>query len=116
MKKLEKCKVELIVYEHSDTIEKQGTRDSISKYLKNGYYIKEDRNGYWVLVKPSKVMVTLKSSIGTQTSNLKEDILDFYGKRRISKKQTDKFAKDIDDGKVFVFLSESGIYCLKKSA
>ena len=44
-------------YNESQRIEHQGTRASIKKYLNEGYYIKEDRNGYWVLVKPASLTV-----------------------------------------------------------
>ncbi|MBZ4667310.1 MAG: hypothetical protein JG775_462 [Defluviitaleaceae bacterium] len=85
MKNYENCVVQSVEYEHSDTIEMQGKRDAITKYLKKGYYIKEERNGYWVLVKPSRVMVTVESSEGTQSMNMKQDIIDYYGKKEYPK-------------------------------
>ncbi len=112
MKKHEYCEVKNIEYEASDTIEKQGKRDDIEKYLKKGYYVKEERNGYWVLVRPSRVVVTLKSSIGTQNIYMKQEILDYYCKQRISEKQVEKFAKDIDSKKIVVCLDEKDNYLI----
>ena len=113
MKNAENCIFKGIVYERSDTIEKQGKRSSIEKYLKNGYYIKDERNGYWVLVKPSRVIVTVKSSVSTQNINLKQEILDFYCKSRISEKQIENFVKDIENGKVSICLDASSNYYIK---
>ena len=45
-------------YESSSTIEHQGNRQSIDRYLRQGYSIKVRRNGYWVLTKPAQVIVT----------------------------------------------------------
>lgn len=39
---------------------------------KKGYLIKEDRNGYWVFVKPAQVLVTLTNSNGSSVPFLKE--------------------------------------------
>lgn len=116
MKKHEYCEVKNIEYETSDTIEKQGKRADITKYLKKGYYVKEERNGYWVLVRPSRVVVTLKSSIGIQGINMKQEILDYYMKQRISEKQVEKFAKDIDNKKIVICLDESGDYLIKNAS
>ena len=34
-------------YEYSDTIELQGSRDKIRGYLRKGYRVKDERNGYF---------------------------------------------------------------------
>jgi len=51
-----------ISYEPSDRIIKQGKRSDIEKYLRQCYFIKEDRNGFWVLVKSLKLLATLTNS------------------------------------------------------
>ena len=75
-------------YIPSDTIKTQGKRQEIQEYLDNGYYIKENRNGYWVMVRTEKLQVTLTNSYGTNTFNVKDAILRYYGREssRIEKK------------------------------
>lgn len=110
---MEKAKIISINYEPSDTIEKQGKRKDIEKYLKDGYYIKEERNGYWVLVKTARLIVTLANSSHTRTFNMKEDICDYYGKKRISQSLVDRFSKDIGNGIISIFLHSQGNYEIK---
>ena len=80
---MEKVTKIVVEYEPSDTIEVQGKRDKIEKYLKKGYSVKEERNGYWVLIKKAKVWVTLTNSYCTKTFSIKADILDYYSKKKI---------------------------------
>jgi len=94
-------------YFPSDTIETQGNRQEIQKYLDNGYYIKEDRNGYWVLVKTAKVQVTLTNSYGSKTFNVKDAILLYYGRERITEKLVNQFQNDINSGKITFEMSKS---------
>lgn len=101
------CTVKQIVYELSDTVEFQGKQEKAAKYLKKGYYVKESRNGYWVLIKPSKVLVTLAVSDEEVTVNLKECILDFYDKKRISQKTIDNFAQQLEKREIAIFPSHS---------
>lgn len=110
---MEKTKIISIEYEPSDTIERQGKRKDIDKYLKNGYYIKEDRNGYWVLVKAASLMVTLTNSSCTRTFNMKAEVCDYYGKTRISQSLVDRFRKDIDNGTITIDMDLEGNYSLK---
>lgn len=97
-----------IVYEPSDSIEMQGKYEKIQKYKKQGYYIKEERNGYWVLVKSARVLVTLTNSNCAKTFSMKEDILEYYGRKRISEKLLDKFRADVDSGKIIFKMNEDG--------
>ncbi len=92
----------------SDTIEVQGKREKIEKYLKKGYSVKEERNGYWVLVKKAKVWVTLTNSFCSKTFSMKSDILDYYGKQKISANLVEKFQKDINDGKISFSMDKDG--------
>lgn len=98
----------LVEYEPPDTIEVQGKREKIEKYLKKGYSVKEERNGYWVLIKKAKVWVTLTNSYCTKTFSMKSDILDYYGKQKISTNLVGKFQKDINDGKITFTMDKDG--------
>lgn len=110
---MEKAKILSIIYEPSDSIEKQGKRSDIERYLKAGYYIKENRNGYWVLVKAAKLNVTLNNSFGTKSFNMKEDICDYYKKGRISENLADRFKQDARDEKISLYMNAEGCYSLK---
>ncbi|MNW32999.1 hypothetical protein D3C74_99530 [compost metagenome] len=111
---MEKCSVIYVKYEPSDTIEKQGKMSSNEKYLKQGYYIKESRNGYWVLVKPVQVNIKISNSSGARTFNIKQDILDLYKKDRISGKLTDRFEEDILMEKISIYMDAEGDYEIRK--
>lgn len=102
-----------LIYQNSDSIEHQGNRDSIQRYLNNGYYIKESRNGYWVLVKPSKVLVTIGNESKRKTFNMKEDICNYYGRIRISQKLIKTFEEDAKKGKIKFTLDSDGSYTIK---
>ncbi|MDF2877505.1 MAG: hypothetical protein K0S30_601 [Clostridia bacterium] len=102
-----------VAYEPSDSIEIQGKRSDIEKYLNKGYYIKENRNGYWVLVKPAQLNVTLSNSFCTRTFNMKTDVCMYYGKIRISQTLADKFRKDVANGTISLYMDEEGYHSLK---
>lgn len=94
----------------SDSVEIQGKRDKIQKYLDKGYYVKESRNGYWVLVKPAQLNVTLSDGDTTETFNMKQDVCDHYGRQRISDSLVEKFRKDVNAGKISITLDPRGGY------
>ena len=91
-------------YEASSSLEIQGNRSKVEKYLDNGYYIRESRNGYWLLVKPAKVYVTLKKDNKNLKINIKYEICDYYGKSRISKKLYLKFLEDANKENIKFYL------------
>lgn len=101
-------------YEQSDTITHQGTRSSINRYIKQGYNIKESRNGYWVLTKPASVCVHLKNSDNIIFSfDMKSDILNYYGKTKISINLVNKFVSEISSGKIQFYMDDDDSYCFK---
>jgi len=110
---MEKATVLSITYEPSDSIEMQGKRRDVKKYLNVGYYIKEERNGYWILVKASQLNVTLKNCFCTRTFNMKADVCDHYGKLRISKSLINRFNQDIEDGEISIYMDLEGNYSLE---
>ena len=98
-----------IYYELSSTLELQGKYSSIERYLSAGYYIQENRNGYWVLVRPSRVLVSAYcGKNGTFTHDMKSGILNHYNRIRISQKLIKTFKNDFFDGKVKILADETG--------
>lgn len=92
--------VKAIDYENSDSIELQGTEEDVQKYFKKGYTVHIHRNGYWVLVKPSKVNVTLSNGKYTGVFDMREDVLDLYTRQRVNRKLVQRFKEDINTGKI----------------
>ncbi len=113
MNKMEKATILSITYEPSNSIEMQGKRSDIDKYLNLGYYIKEDRNGYWVLVKSAQLNVDIKNSSCRRMFNMKSDVCDYYRKKRISESLANKFIQDIKAGKINIYMDLTGNYLLK---
>lgn len=100
-------------YEKSSSITHQGNRSSIQRYLNNGYYVIEERNGFWILGKPATIMVSLRNSVGKiHIFNMKEDILGYYNKQRLSSTLFNSFINDAVTGKINFYM-EDGSYCIK---
>lgn len=98
-------------YHESDTIHHQGNRNSIDTYLNQGYRIVQSLNGYWILTKPISIYVYLKNSDNiTLSFNMKEDILKYYNKTRISRKLFDKFVSDSTDGTIQFYMDKNSYY------
>ena len=93
-------------YEASSSREIQGNRTKIEPYLRDGYYVKEERNGYWVLVRPVKVNVTIKKDDKNMSFNMKSKICDYYGRKRISEKVYHKFLEDVSSEKIKFYLKD----------
>lgn len=110
---MEKAMVLSIQYQPSDSIERQGKRSDIERYIKDGYYVKENRNGYWVLVKSAKLYVTLSNSYGSKVFNMKEDVCSYYGKTRISNSLVDRFEMDIKNEKIVIYMDSKGNYSIR---
>lgn len=105
---MEKVTSVVVRYVPSDKIELQGKQKDIEKYLRQGYHVQEERNGYWVLTKNVQVLMTLTNSTCTNTFNIKEDVLSYYNKQRISNSMVNQFENDINSGKICIKMSEDG--------
>ena len=104
-----------VSYEPSDTVEKQGNRASIERYLRKGYIIKQNRNGYWVLVKTARVTVTVScGQFGQYVFDMKQGICDFYGRTNISEKLLGQFYNDFRSGIIQIWI-DNGRYMIKRS-
>lgn len=100
---MEKVKDISVNYEKSDSIERQGKREDIERFLKDGYHIKDERNGYWLLAKSAMVFVTLKSSDCIKQFSMKRDILNYYGRERVSEGLVNDFKRDFYNEKIAIF-------------
>ena len=101
-----------IYYYESDTIVIQGSYNKVKKYLNNGYFIKEDRNGYWVLYKPTNVILSITDFNDKEYYlYLKQYILEYYNKERISKKLFEKFKKEMIENKELLIKIINDLSC-----
>ncbi len=105
---MERVENPFITYCHADTIQHQGTRQSIQKYINEGYYVSKSNNGNWLLTKTAKVLVTLKNSKCTCTFDVKEDVLKYYGRKQISESLIATFQSDVDSKKIYFEMNEDG--------
>ena len=104
MNKKNELKVSSVSYEKSETINTQGNRASIEAQLKNGFIVKEENNGFWILTKPAKIMVTVENSAGeVERHNLKALVTSHYNKQRVSQKLCNQFEADIRAEKVHLY-------------
>ena len=95
-----KARLLSVTYEPSNSVEVQGSYEKAERYTRKGYYIKISRNGYYLLVKPVRVWVTVGNKTIEQTFNLKREICEHYEKTRISSKLLEKFQKEAEEGKI----------------
>lgn len=103
-----------IYYVPSETIEYQGSRESVyERFLKKGYYVNQERNGYWILFRPCQIIVTAHCEDGSQyIHDMKRGILEHYDRKRISPKLVRTFKKDFNAGKLFIDVSDQN-YMIK---
>ena len=107
---MEKTKILAVKYENSRNKTYQGKRKKIQPFLNEGYEIKLERDGFWVLVKPAKVDVTLSIDDTTKTFNMKEYVLKHYGRKRLNHNLVKKFKADIEKGKIKICLTPNETY------
>ena len=94
-------------YKYSDTVEVQKKQDKIRGYLNKGYKIKDERNGYWVLIKTAQVILTVMDENSQyRIFSVKNKVLELYNKSRISEKTFGKFLSDAKSGKIKFYLTE----------
>ena len=96
----------VVSYEASDKIIEQGKYSDIEKYLKSGYKVQEDRNGFWVLVRPLRLFVTLTNKYGTNKFEVKNDMLNYYNRQKISLQLIEQFKKDVNEGRITFEMNE----------
>lgn len=97
-----KTSVVAIKYKNSDSVEIQGKESKIQPYLNKGYEVRVNRDGYWLLSRTAKINVTLSRNEDTATFNMRQDILNHYGRKKMNQNLFNKFKQDI----------ESGVICL----
>ena len=103
-----------VKFEESDSIEHQGNKRSIERFREKGYNIVSEKNGFYVLNKPAKViLVGGCGENGTYIHDAKDQILQYYGRRRISEKLVKEFKKDFDNGVISIEMDQDSYKIIK---
>lgn len=104
---MEKLKFIKAIYIESSTCTHQGNKDSMQELLKNGYHIAQRRSKYYVLVKPARITVVFQDSTGNLFKrNMKQNILDFYNSKKISKSLFEQFYNEATNGNIIFYLND----------
>ncbi len=103
---MEKVMNTIVSYEPSNQVTTQGKYSDIEKYLKSGYKVIEDRNGFWVLARPLRLFVTLTNKYGTNKFEVKNEMLNYYNRKQISLQLIEQFKKDVNEGKIIFEMNE----------
>lgn len=104
-------------YEASESIRMQGKSCDITPYKKQGFNVQYENNGNWVLAKPAQISAILKKEDGELFSfPVKMQVLEFYGKRRISEKTFETFVKDAQSGVIKFKFSKTGVLKFEKNS
>lgn len=102
--------VKSIIYVNADTVEFEGTEQEVQKFLKKGYKIHSEQNGFLVLVKPAKINVTLSKGVLTKNFDMSEEVLAFYSRKKTNPKLVERFKQDINTGKLKLVLESEDEY------
>ena len=90
-------------YKPSDCITKQGKRRDITRQYPD-YHIKEDRNGFFVLTKPSRYEVTLAWNDGMETFEMRSGVLSHYNRRKATETLLETFVEDVENGNCSIWV------------
>ena len=94
-------------YQKSETKKIQGKRSDMEKYEAQGYHIKQERQGNFILVKSVKIMASFEKEDGRiMIRNIREDILWHYNKERCYKSLFDTFLNDAKEGRIKFYLDD----------
>lgn len=107
---MKKTNILAIEYQNSRKKTFQGKRRGIREFLNEGYDIKSEHDGHWVLVKPPVINVTLSIGDTTQTFDMKEDVLKHYNRKRLNHNLVKKFEKDVKNEKINIVLNLDETY------
>ena len=91
-------------YIKADKVRVQGDHRAIEPYLNKGYNIINSANGNWVLARNAKVYVSMEGEDGSiYTYNMRMQILEFYGRVKVSENLVNEFLRDFNENKILVY-------------
>ena len=97
-------------------VQVQGDHRTIEPYLKKGYNIINSANGNWVLARNAKVYVSIEGEDGSiYTYNMRMQILEFYGRVKISENLVNEFLRDFNENKILVYANGTYTALIEKA-
>ena len=102
--------VKAVKHKKSECVRTYGTTADVQKYLDLGYSVENERNGHWVLAKPSQINVTLSKGNTTETIDMREGVLEFYKRKRVTDNLFCKFNEELKSGKLQINLNPDNTY------
>ena len=103
-------------YIKADKAQVQGDHRAIEPYLNKGYNIITSANGNWVLARNAKVYVTMEGEDGSiYTYNMRMQILEFYGRVKISENLVNEFLRDFNENKILVYANGTYAALIEKA-
>lgn len=100
-------------YINADHKHFKGNSSQLHRELNKGWEIARGSNGSYVLAKPAQAIFVFKNEHGTYRYNMREDILEYLGRQRLSEKAFETFKNKIKTGTISVYIDEYGYYTLK---
>jgi len=81
------------------------------KYLSQGYFVFDKKNGYWILRKNTKIMVTIEYEGTRFTINLRSAFRRYYGEK-VEQKWIELFQSDLEANKVMLKEGSNGNFSI----
>ena len=98
-------------YIKSTSIKLQGNRNKISKYLRDGFKVQMESNGFWVLSKPAIVKMVFEEENKRYVFDMKTEACRYLGKIRISEKTAKAFIEAVKNEDIQIKICpEDGTY------
>ena len=89
----------LVEYVNSESMEEQGSKNEIYKRYGKEWKIKELGGGHgnWLLTKKSDILINNKS--------YRKEVLEYYGKQRLTENLANRLRDEIEKGNIPAFLN-----------
>lgn len=100
-------------YEKPQSLQLQGNWSYIRQFLRDGYHVTDERNGWWLLTKNSQVIVYLECTGGRCfTFKARANLLGWYGGTRLTQKLVDRFISDFYGKKIKICVDDGNFYII----
>lgn len=110
---MEDITMKSIEYKPAETVTLQGPVDKSKQFVKKGRFETDKRSGNKILSKSAQAIVTLRVGADEITKDMKNEILDHYGRSKLTEKLADVFRKDVENGVIEFEKDPSGVIHLK---
>lgn len=110
---MEEITMKSIEYKPAETVTLQGQVDKSKQFVKKGRFDTDKRSGNKILSKSAQALVTFMVGDREITTDMKNEILDHYGRSKLTEKLADAFRKDVENGLIEFEKDPSGVIHIK---